>query len=107
AKGRDVVEALRKIAAAGAPFVSRGDNSGTNAAERRYWKMAGIVPKGSWYRETGSGMGPTLNTAAAMDGYTLADRGTWLSFRNRQALKIVVAGDRRLFNQYGVMLVNP
>src|SRR5205823_2485233 len=85
AGGKDTLEALRKIAAAKAPFVSRGDRSGTHAAELRLWKMARIDPasgKGSWYRETGSGMGPTLNTAAAMGAYTLSDRGTWLSFRN-------------------------
>ena len=108
--GHDVVAALRKIAAAKAPFVSRGDDSGTDKAEKRLWQEAGTDIKaasGTWYRDTGSGMGPTLNTAAAMDGYTLADRGTWLSFQNRRALKIVVEGDRRLFNQYGVMLVNP
>ena len=107
AKGRDVVEAFRKIARARAPFASRADKSGTHSAELRYWKMAGIVPKGAWYRETGSGMGPTLNTASGMDAYTLADRGTWLSFRNRGDLVILVEGDARLFNQYGVMLVNP
>jgi tungstate transport system substrate-binding protein len=108
--GTDIVAALRRIADAKAPFVARGDASGTSKAELRLWKEAGIDPKtgeGGWYRDTGSGMGPTLNTAAAMDGYTLSDRGTWLSFKNKQALKIVVAGDRRLFNQYGVMLVNP
>ncbi len=93
-----------------APFVSRGDNSGTHNAELRLWKAAGIDVKavsGQWYRETGAGMGPTLNTAAAMQAYTLADRGTWLSFKNRSDLAIQVEGDRRLFNQYGVMLVNP
>ena len=110
AGGRDIVAAFRKIAAAKAPFVSRGDDSGTDKAEKRIWKAAGIDVKpvsGTWYRDTGSGMGPTLNTAAAMDGYTLSDRGTWLSFQNRRDLKIVVEGDKRLFNQYGVMLVNP
>jgi tungstate transport system substrate-binding protein len=108
--GTGIVAALRRIADAKAPFVARGDDSGTSKAELRLWQEAGIDPKtgeGGWYRDTGSGMGPTLNTAAAMDGYTLSDRGTWLSFKNKQALKIVVAGDRRLFNQYGVMLVNP
>ena len=102
--------AFRNIADAKAPFVARGDDSGTSKAEMRLWKETGIDPKtmgGSWYRDTGSGMGPTLNTAAAMDGYTLSDRGTWLSFKNKQNLTIVVEGDRRLFNQYGVMLVNP
>jgi tungstate transport system substrate-binding protein len=108
--GHDIVAALRKIAAAQAPFVSRGDDSGTDKAEKRLWQEADIDVKpasGTWYRDTGSGMGPTLNTTAAMDGYTLSDRGTWLSFQNRQSLKIVVEGDKRLFNQYGVMLVNP
>ncbi|TMJ50962.1 MAG: tungsten ABC transporter substrate-binding protein [Alphaproteobacteria bacterium] len=107
---KDIVEALRKIAAARAPFVARGDDSGTSKAELRFWTEAGISPKaaeGGWYRDTGSGMGPTLNTAAAMDGYTLSDRGTWLNFKNRQNLTILVEGDRRLFNQYGVMLVKP
>jgi tungstate transport system substrate-binding protein len=108
--GQDIAEAYKKIAATGAPFVSRGDRSGTHAAELRLWKLAGIDPqagKGRWYRETGSGMGPTLNTASAMQAYALTDRGTWLSFRNRGELVVVVEGDRRLFNQYGVMLVNP
>ncbi len=107
---RDSTEALRRIAAARAPFVSRGDRSGTHAAELRLWKLAGIDPvegRGQWYREVGQGMGPALNTAAAQNAYILADRGTWLSFRNRQDLKILVEGDTRLFNQYGVMLVNP
>jgi len=110
AHGDDIVAAFRKIAEAKAPFVARGDDSGTSKAELRFWKEAGLDPKtvgAGWYRDTGSGMGPTLNTAAAMDGYTLSDRGTWLNFKNRQNLKIVVQGDRRLFNQYGVMLVNP
>ena len=106
-KGTDVVAALKKIAEAKAPFASRGDKSGTDAAEKRYWKSAGIAPKGDWYRETGSGMGPTLNTAAGMNAYALSDRGTWLSFRNRGDLVILVEGDVKLFNQYGVMLVNP
>jgi tungstate transport system substrate-binding protein len=107
---KDIAASLKKIAETKAPFASRGDKSGTHAAELRLWKMAGIDPdsgKGTWYRETGSGMGPTLNTAAAMDAYALTDRGTWLSFKNRGNLGIVVEGDRRLFNQYGVMLVNP
>jgi tungstate transport system substrate-binding protein len=107
AKGNDVIAGLRKIAAARAPFASRGDKSGTDAAEKRYWKAAGIEPKGAWYRETGSGMGPTLNTAAGMDAYALCDRGTWVSFKNREDLVILVEGDKKLFNQYGVMLVNP
>jgi tungstate transport system substrate-binding protein len=107
---KDIAAALRRIAAAKAPFTSRGDRSGTHAAELRLWKMASVDPqtgKDSWYRETGSGMGPTLNTASAMDAYALTDRGTWISFKNRDALDILVQGDRRLFNQYGVMLVNP
>jgi len=107
AKGSDVVAALRKISEAQAPFASRADNSGTHAAELRYWKAAGIEPKGAWYRETGSGMGPTLNTAAGMNAYALADRGTWLAFKNRAELVILVEGDVKLFNQYGVMIVNP
>lgn len=107
---RDIVAALKKIADSKTPFASRGDRSGTHAAELRLWRVAGVDPdsgKGGWYRETGSGMGPTLNTAAAMDAYALADRGTWISFRNRRDLIILVEGDQRLFNQYGVMLVNP
>ncbi len=110
AGSHDIVEALRKISSARAPFATRGDNSGTYAAELRYWKMAGVdigAAKGPWYRDTGSGMGPALNTAAAMNAYILSDRGTWLSFRNRASLAIMVQGDPRLFNQYGVMLVNP
>jgi tungstate transport system substrate-binding protein len=109
AGSKDITEAYKKIAAAGAPFASRGDKSGTHAAELRLWKDAGIDPntgKGSWYRETGSGMGPTLNTASAMNAYSFTDRGTWLSFKNRGDLEIVVEGDQKLFNQYGVMLVN-
>ncbi|MBL8448860.1 MAG: extracellular solute-binding protein [Dechloromonas sp.] len=108
--GKDIVEALKKVEAAKAPFVSRGDKSGTHAAELRLWKAAAIdleAAKGPWYKETGSGMGPALNTAASMNAYLLADRGTWLSFKNRQELTIVVEGDQRLFNQYGVILVNP
>jgi tungstate transport system substrate-binding protein len=108
--GHDIVAAFRRIAAAQAVFVSRGDDSGTDKAEKRLWREAGIDIKtvsGSWYRDTGSGMGATLNTAAGLDGYALSDRGTWLSFQNRRDLGIVVEGDRRLFNQYGVMLVNP
>ena len=102
--------ALRKIRAAQAPFASRGDRSGTHFAELELWKAAGVdiaKDKRAWYRETGSGMGPTLNTASGMNAYALADRGTWLSFKNRGELDIVVEGDKRLFNQYGVMLVNP
>lgn len=110
AGSRDVADAFWKIAAAKAPFVSRGDDSGTYAAEMRFWKLAGIdiaTAKGLWYRDTGSGMGPALNAAAAMNAYILSDRGTWLSFRNHADLAIMVQGDPRLFNQYGVMLVNP
>jgi len=109
-RGKDITAALKKIAAANAPFISRGDKSGTHAAELRYWKDAGVdldAKKGAWYRDTGSGMGPTLNTASSMNAYVLADRGTWLAFRNRGDLTILVEGDKRLFNQYGVMLVNP
>jgi tungstate transport system substrate-binding protein len=110
AGSKDTAAALQRIKAAGAPFVSRGDRSGTHFAEIELWKAAGIdisKEKGPWYRETGSGMGPTLNTASAMNAYALTDRGTWLSFKNRGELIIAVEGDRRLFNQYGVMLVNP
>jgi tungstate transport system substrate-binding protein len=96
------------MAAGNAPFVSRGDKSGTHAAELRFWQAAGVDPKASsGYKEAGSGMGPTLNMSAAMGAYTLADRGTWLAFKNRQDLEIVFAGDRKMFNPYGVMLVNP
>jgi tungstate transport system substrate-binding protein len=108
--GNDVVAGFRKIAAARTPFVSRGDRSGTHAAELRYWNDAGIdidAAKGPWYRDIGQGMGPAVNMAASADAYVLADRGTWLSFKNRGSLEILVEGDRRLFNQYGVMLVNP
>jgi tungstate transport system substrate-binding protein len=108
--GKDVLEALRRIAASQSTFVSRGDKSGTHAAELRYWKDAGVdldAKKGPWYKDTGSGMGPTLNTASSMNGYALTDRGTWLSFKNRGDLVVLVEGDQRLFNQYGVMLVNP
>jgi len=109
AGGKDIQVAFKKIASSQAPFVSRGDKSGTHAAELRYWKDAGVTPApgSSWYKETGSGMGPALNTASAMNGYILADRGTWLSFKNRGDLAILVQGDPKLFNQYGVMLVNP
>jgi tungstate transport system substrate-binding protein len=110
AGGKDVIEAFRKIATAKAPFISRGDRSGTNEAELRYWKDAGIdigAANGPWYRDIGQGMGPALNMAASANAYVLSDRGTWLSFRNRSDLGILVEGDRRLFNQYGVMLVNP
>jgi tungstate transport system substrate-binding protein len=106
----DVLQGLRKIADAKAPFISRGDRSGTHQAELRYWTAAGAdlnAIKGDWYREIGQGMGPALNMAAASEAYTLSDRGTWLSFKNRRDLMIAVEGDRRLFNQYGVMLVDP
>ncbi len=108
--GRDILDALKKIKSAGAPFVSRGDKSGTHIAELDLWKLAGIdiaSEKGPWYRDTGQGMGPALNTASAMNAYILSDRGTWISFKNRGELAIAVEGDKRLFNQYGVMLVNP
>jgi tungstate transport system substrate-binding protein len=107
---KDVADALAKIAEAEAPFASRGDDSGTHKAELALWDAAGIdvaAASGTWYRETGSGMGPTLNTAAGMDAYALTDRGTWLSFENPQNLEILVEGDPRLFNQYGIILVNP
>jgi tungstate transport system substrate-binding protein len=109
AGGKDIQVAFKKIASSQAPFVSRGDKSGTHAAELRYWKDAGIAiaPGAPWYKETGSGMGPALNTASAMNGYILADRATWLTFKNRGDLTILVQGDPKLFNQYGVMLVNP
>ena len=107
---KDVVDALKKIAAAKAPFISRGDHSGTHEAELRLWKVAGIDvsdAKGAWYREIGQGMGPALNMASSSSAYLLSDRGTWLSFKNRGDLAILTEGDKRLFNQYGVMLVNP
>jgi len=110
AGGKDITDAYKKIAGSNSPFASRGDKSGTHSAELRLWKEAGIDPntgKGSWYRETGSGMGSTLNTASAMNAYSFTDRSTWLSFKNRGDLEIVVEGDQKLFNQYGVMLVNP
>jgi len=110
AGGSDILAALRKIKAATAPFVSRGDRSGTHMAELALWKQSGIdiaKDKGPWYRDTGQGMGPALNTAASMNGYILADRGTWISFKNRGDLAILVEGDKRLFNQYSVILVNP
>jgi len=108
--GKDVVDALRKIATAQAPFISRGDRSGTHEAELRLWKEAGIevaASRGDWYREIGQGMGPALNMASALNAYLLCDRGTWLSFKNPRDLAILTEGDKRLFNQYGVMLVNP
>ena len=108
AKGKDIVEALKKLAAGNANFVSRGDKSGTHAAELRYWKLSGAdAAKGSGYKECGCGMGPALNIAASSGAYALADRGTWLNFKNRADLAVLVEGDTRLFNQYGVMVVNP
>ncbi|MCL4166356.1 UNVERIFIED_CONTAM: hypothetical protein GTU68_045136 [Idotea baltica] len=107
---KDVVEALKRIAAGQAVFISRGDNSGTNKAELALWTTAEIDTSnvsGSWYRETGSGMGASLNTAASMNAYVMTDRATWLSFGNKADLVVMVEGDRRLFNQYGVILVNP
>ena len=109
AGGKDIKVALQKIANAKSNFVSSGDKSGTHAAELRYWKTVGIEPNKEmgWYKDTGSGMGPALNSASAMNGYILADRATWLAFKNRGDLDILVEGDPQLFNQYGVMLVNP
>ncbi|MFM7346858.1 MAG: substrate-binding domain-containing protein [Tagaea sp.] len=110
AAGKDTLEALRKIAAVKAPFVSRGDKSGTHAAELRYWQQAGLdlaAIRGDWYREIGQGMGPALNAGSAANAYVLTDRATWLAFRNRGQLRILVEGDVRLFNQYGVILVDP
>jgi tungstate transport system substrate-binding protein len=110
AGGKDAVQSFKTIFRKKAAFVSRGDRSGTHFAELELWKAAGIDidrDKGSWYREIGQGMGPALNTAAAMSAYVLSDRGTWLSFKNRGELAIAVEGDRRLFNQYGIILVNP
>ena len=110
AGGKDVAQALQKIAAAKATFVSRGDRSGTHQAELRLWKEAGVdleSAKGAWYREIGQGMGAALNMASSDNAYLLSDRGTWLAFRNRGDLAVLTEGDRRLFNQYGVMLVNP
>jgi tungstate transport system substrate-binding protein len=109
-KGRDVAAALARLAAQGGPFISRGDKSGTHAAELRFWKLAGIdaaasAPKG--YQACGCGMGPALNIAASSNAYVLSDRGTWLNFKNRGELGILVEGDTRLFNPYGVMVVNP
>jgi len=106
----DIVAALQTIKAKAAPFISRGDRSGTHIAELDLWKAAGIdiaKDKGPWYKEIGQGMGAALNTASASNAYVLADRGTWIAFKNRGELDIVVQGDKRLFNQYGVMLVNP
>ncbi|MGE0099560.1 MAG: extracellular solute-binding protein [Hydrogenophaga sp.] len=106
-KGNDIVAAMKKVAAANAEFISRGDKSGTHAAELRFWKMTDTdANKGTGYKECGCGMGPALNIAASSGGYVLADRGTWLNFKNRADLAVLVEGDKRLFNQYGVMLVS-
>ncbi|NLO79601.1 MAG: solute-binding protein [Xanthomonadaceae bacterium] len=107
AEAESITDALQRIAKAQVPFASRGDDSGTHRTELRMWELAGIKPGGSWYRELGSGMGPTLNTAAAMDAYVLADRATWIAFDNRQNLEILFEGDKALFNQYGSVLINP
>ena len=107
-KGNDIVEALKKVALGNGEFISRGDKSGTHAAELRFWKMADLEGKtGTGYKSCGCGMGPALNMAASTGAYVLADRGTWLNFKNRAELTVLVEGDKRLFNQYGVMLVNP
>ena len=107
-QGKDIVEAHKKVAGTNSAFVSRGDKSGTHAAELRFWKVAGLDDKtGSGYKSCGCGMGPALNMASATSAYVLADRGTWLNFKNRGDLAVLVEGDKRLFNQYGVMLVNP
>jgi tungstate transport system substrate-binding protein len=108
AKGNDIVAALKKIAASNAAFISRGDKSGTHAAEIRFWNQAAVsTQKGSGYKECGCGMGPALNIGASTGAYVLTDRGTWLNFKNRSDLKVLVEGDAKLFNQYGVMVVNP
>ena len=107
-KGKDITEALKKVNAANAGFISRGDKSGTHAAELRYWKTAGVEPTAfSGYKACGCGMGPALNMASSLGAYVLADRGTWLNFKNRADLAVLVEGDKQLFNQYGVMVVNP
>ena len=107
-RGKDILQALQKLAGTNGNFISRGDKSGTHAAELRYWKLAGAdANKGSGYKECGCGMGPALNIAASSGAYVLADRGTWLNFKNRADMAILVEGDTRLFNQYGVMVVNP
>lgn len=105
--GKEIMNALKNLSAANASFISRGDKSGTHAAELRYWKNANLENKGTGYKECGCGMGPALNIASSTDSYVLADRGTWLSFKNRGSMKILVEGDSRLFNQYGVIAVNP
>lgn len=106
-RGKDIVSALQKVANTQAGFVSRGDKSGTHAAELRFWKQAGLDNKGAGYKECGCGMGPALNIASSTGAYALTDRGTWLNFKNRQDLQVLVEGDKSLFNQYGVMVVNP
>lgn len=107
-KGKDITEAMKKISAANAGFISRGDKSGTHAAELRYWKTAGVEPTAfAGYKACGCGMGPALNMASSLGAYVLADRGTWLNFKNRADLAVLVEGDKQLFNQYGVMVVNP
>jgi tungstate transport system substrate-binding protein len=106
-RGKDIAQALQKIAQTQAAFVSRGDKSGTHAAELRYWAMAGTGSMGAGYKACGCGMGPALNMASSMGAYVLADRGTWLSFKNRADLAVLVQGDERLFNPYGVIAVNP
>ena len=108
-RGKDIAAALQKVVGVNAPFISRGDKSGTHAAELRYWKVAGIdmnTAKPTGYKECGCGMGPALNIASSVNGYVLTDRGTWLNFKNRGELEVLVEGDKRLFNQYGVMVVN-
>jgi tungstate transport system substrate-binding protein len=106
-RGKDIVSALQKVANSPAGFVSRGDKSGTHAAELRFWKQAGVDNKGAGYKECGCGMGPALNIASSTGAYAMTDRGTWLNFKNRQDLQVLVEGDKSLFNQYGVMVVNP
>lgn len=106
-RGKDIVVALQKVANTQAGFVSRGDKSGTHAAELRFWKQAGLDNKGAGYKECGCGMGPALNIASSTGAYAMTDRGTWLNFKNRQDLQILVEGEKSLFNQYGVMVVNP
>ncbi len=106
-RGKDIVSALQKVASTQAGFVSRGDKSGTHAAELRYWKQAGLDNKGAGYKECGCGMGPALNIASSTGAYALTDRGTWLNFKNRQDLQVLVEGDQRLFNQYGAIVVHP
>ncbi|MSQ57945.1 MAG: extracellular solute-binding protein [Limnohabitans sp.] len=106
-KGKDITLALQKLAQTQTSFISRGDKSGTHAAELRYWQISGVVTKGAGYKECGCGMGPALNMAASTGAYALTDRGTWLSFKNRADLQVLVVGDNRLFNQYGLIVVNP